>query len=183
MNENKKRKVDTSWKAKMVEQGIYKDREITSEEKQIEELTRDIIETQWVFDAKNYHKFEKIAKELVAKGWVLSKNSVVLSREEYDCLKRIEKSYDPFWFCSFGGCEGACKECKDTCEMSIFVKERKETAEKFARDIFKHITTPEVWEKLRQQWLSIDGNFNANKLIYNLLIEPVAKQFSVEIKE
>lgn len=38
----------------------------------------------------------------------------------------IEKSYDPFWFCTFGGCEGVCKECKDTCEMSIFVKERKQ---------------------------------------------------------
>lgn len=38
----------------------------------------------------------------------------------------IEKSYDPFWFCTFGGCEGVCKECKYTCEMSIFVKERKQ---------------------------------------------------------
>ena len=60
---------------------------------------------------------------------------VVLSREEYDCLKKIEKAYDPFWFCSFGGCEGVCKGCKDTCEMSIFVKERKETAEKIMLDL------------------------------------------------
>lgn len=60
--------------------------------------------------------------------------------------------------------------------------ERKETAEKFARDIFNHITTLEVWEKLRQLWLSKDGNFKANKHIYDLLIEPVAKQFG-EIKE
>ena len=35
----------------------------------------------------------------------------------------------------FGGCEGVCKECKDTCEMSIFVKERKETAEKILNEI------------------------------------------------
>ena len=59
----------------------------------------------------------------------------------------------------------------------------KETAEKFARDIFNHIITPEVWEKLRQLWLNKDGNFKANKHIYDLLIEPVAKQFGVEIKE
>jgi hypothetical protein len=40
-----------------------------------------------------------------------------------------------------------------------------------------------VWGKLRQLWLSKDGNFKANKHIYDLLIEPVAKQFGVEIKE
>lgn len=68
-------------------------------------------------------------------------------------------------------------------DKQIKKQERKETAEKFARDIFNHITTPEVWERLRQQWLSIDGNFVANKHIYDLLIEPIAKQFRVEIKE
>jgi hypothetical protein len=59
----------------------------------------------------------------------------------------------------------------------------KETAEKFARDIFNHITTPEVWERLRQLWLSKGGNFKANEHIYDLLIEPVATKFNVEIKE
>ena len=65
---------------------------------------------------------------------------IAISREEYDCLKKIEKSYDPFWFCSFGGCEGVCKECKDNCEMSIFVKERKETAEKIKSFIFSRLS-------------------------------------------
>ena len=52
-----------------------------------------------------------------------------------ELLKKIEKAYDPFWFCAFGGCEGACKECKDTCEMSIFVKERKKFYDKFNENI------------------------------------------------
>ena len=62
-------------------------------------------------------------------------DGILISKEEYDCLKKIEKAYDPFWFCSFGGCEGACKECKDTCEMSIFVKERKKFYDKFNENI------------------------------------------------
>lgn len=63
----------------------------------------------------------------------IPENAVVISREEYDGLKKEAEHYDPFWFCTFGGCEGVCKECKNTCEMSIFVKERKETAEKYAK--------------------------------------------------
>ena len=65
----------------------------------------------------------------------LNENEVVLDRVEYRYLKDMADRYDPFWFCTFGGCEGVCKECKDTCEMSIFVKERKEMAEKILKDI------------------------------------------------
>lgn len=60
----------------------------------------------------------------------------------------------------------------------------KKTAEKFAKDIFIHITSSEVWEKLRQLWLNKDGNtIIANKHIYDLLIRPIAKNFGVELKE
>jgi hypothetical protein len=65
----------------------------------------------------------------------LNENEVILDKDEYCYLKDMADRYDPFWFCTFGGCEGVCKECKDTCEMSIFVKERKETAEKIYKDI------------------------------------------------
>ena len=58
----------------------------------------------------------------------IPKNAVVLTKEEYEDLKVAADNYDPFWFCSFGGCEGARKGCKDDCEMSIFVQERKKTA-------------------------------------------------------
>jgi hypothetical protein len=100
-------------------------------------------------------------EKLYDKGYrKLPEDSVVLSNEEYDCLKRIEKSYDPFWFCSFGGCEGVCKECKDTCEMSIFVKERKETAEKILK-----------WFK---------ENYEGSMFFINIFFK---EQFGVEIKE
>ena len=96
-------------------------------EKQIEEILEKVgvrygMDVGGISYIVNAHK---LASYLQPK---LPEDSVVLSREEYRCLKSIENSYDPFWFCAFGGCEGACKECKDTCEMSIFVKERKETA-------------------------------------------------------
>lgn len=65
----------------------------------------------------------------------LNENEVILDKDEYRYLKDMADRYDPFWFCTFGGCEGVCKECKDTCEMSIFVKERKAMAEKILKDI------------------------------------------------
>lgn len=92
-------------------------------EKQIEEMEQYLVQS--IMCSKSW-KPRDIIEHLTK--MIIPKDSVVLSREEYRCLKSIENSYDPFWFCAFGGCEGACKECKDTCEMSIFVKERKETA-------------------------------------------------------
>ena len=98
---------------------------------------------------------------------------IVISKEEYKCLKSIEKSYDPFWFCSFGGCEGVCKECKDTCEMSICVKERKETAERYK--VAMMLSIQEM-----QKYLEIDEE--QAKILYHHNAE-IAKQFSGEIKE
>lgn len=88
----------------------------------------------------------------------LPRDGMVLSREEYDDLiesKRLLGCYiedqkillqrvnspDPFWFCTSGGCEGISKECKDTCEMSIFVKERKKTAKEIYQQLQEHGTT------------------------------------------
>lgn len=64
----------------------------------------------------------------------IPEGAIVLTREEYDRLKRDAERYNPFWFCTFGGCEGICSDCKDTCEMSIFVKERKETAKEILQE-------------------------------------------------
>ena len=100
-------------------------------------------------------------------------DNVVLSRKEYDelveskrqlgcyiedqkiLLQRIN-SPDPFWFCAFGGCEGACKECKDTCEMSIFVKERKEMAKKIYLQA-KAIVDSTKWAVQGREYLHIDA--------------------------
>ena len=93
---------------------------------------------------------------------IVKKDSVVLSKDEYG--SKLQDAYD-------NGVE--------------FGKEwsSKETAEKFADLLFSHITTREVWEELRALWLHIGGGKKANLHIWNLLIEPVAKQFGVEIKE
>lgn len=75
-------------------------------------------------DAKyEYPTPEQYAEELLERGVVQT------------------SSVDQFWFCSFGGCEGACKECKDTCEMSIFVKERRETVNKILNKLNEKIKT------------------------------------------
>lgn len=66
------------------------------------------------------HIYQKIIEKTGTDDWMM------LPKEEYKYLKFAADKFDPFWFCSFGGCEGACKECKNTCEMSLFVKERKQ---------------------------------------------------------
>lgn len=102
-------------------------------------------------------------------------DSILISKEEYDCLKKIEKAYDPFWFCAFGGCEGACKECKDTCEMSIFVKERKKFYDKFNENIcfFKLENNSEEYK---------DGYIDAIADICDRL-DKTAVELGVNIKE
>ena len=114
----------------------------------------------------------------------LPKDSVVLTREEYEKLLESNKNLKYSFDTASSYIEKLAESCEKNCKKFNGIttqQARKEAAEKFAKDIFKHITTPEVWEKLRQQWLSKDGNFVANKHIYDLLIEPIAKQFSGEI--
>lgn len=66
---------------------------------------------------------------------ILDEDFIAIPEIDYRYLKDMADRFDPFWFCAFGGCEGACKECKDTCEMSIFVKERKKFYDKFNENI------------------------------------------------
>ena len=87
--------------------------------------------------------------------------------------------YDPFWFCTFGGCEGVCKECKDTCEMSIFVKERKKTAEKFYDKVNENICVFKIENKSQE---FANGYAQAIADICER-IDQVARQLDVEIKE
>jgi hypothetical protein len=69
MEENKERHIDNSWRAKMVEKGLYKDSEITSEEKQIEEMAK-LIKDYCIIDAsyggKPYaNDYENLARILL----------------------------------------------------------------------------------------------------------------------
>ena len=107
-----------------------------NKEDKIKELAKDM---GIGFQLSGTTRFGPVAAELVEMGYQrIKKDDIIISKEEYSCLKSIEKSYDPFWFCTFGGCEGVCKECKDTCEMSIFVKERKKILEKFIKECKKY---------------------------------------------
>ena len=96
--------------------------------------TKQIVKEHGLFNSVNHTKsmYEIMAEELIKKNYCkIPEGAVVLTNEEYDRLKCDAERYDPFWFCTFDGCEGVCSDCKDTCEMSIFVKTRHETAERF----------------------------------------------------
>lgn len=103
-------------------------------QEQIEEMKTLLLETyiEWLDKPatdKKPNLYDMDANKLYNAGYrKIPENAVVLTKEEYEDLKVAADNYDPFWFCSFGGCEGARKGCKDDCEMSIFVQERKKTA-------------------------------------------------------
>ena len=84
-----------------------------------------------------------IAKDVV--NTLLDDNYVMITKEEYDNLKFAEKHYDPFWFCAFGGCEGACCECKDDCEMSLFVKEKQKRTYEILKWMEDKVSDYNLW--------------------------------------
>ena len=78
---DKEKKIDNSWKAKMVENGIYKDSEITSGEKQIEEILTDI--RKFIGYDTPYTQKKALADYLFEHYQPkLPKGSVVLSKEK-----------------------------------------------------------------------------------------------------
>ena len=155
-----------------------------NKEDKIKELTKDM---GIGFQLSGTTRFGPVAAELVEMGYKkIEKDDIVISKEEYRCLKSIEKLYDPFWFCTFGGCEGACKECKDTCEMSIFVKERKEMTEKIIAKIKQFLSNVETVVDDDKYSLYPEIGYKCSKVdefIDELEKEEFAKQLGVEIKE
>lgn len=89
----------------------------------------------------------------------LPKDSVVLTKKEYEKVKHVlkyepeeaiirledlaknERLYNPHMFCSLAGCSGVHKGCNRTCKESWIVIERKETAEKIMNEISGDILT------------------------------------------
>lgn len=105
-------------------------------EEMVEHIKRVIYNTEPDFNGYRVPRTVELAEELLKYYQPkLPEDAVILPKDEYRYLKDMADRYDPFWFCAFGGCEGACKECKDTCEMSIFVKERKKFYDKFNENI------------------------------------------------
>ena len=155
-------------------------------QRQIEEMVLDMFDysrtlvniTTATEDSNFINRYKEAlrgyATYLVDKGYCkLQEDETVLPKDEYRYLKNMADRFDPFWFCSFGGCEGACKECKDTCEMSIFVKERKATAEKYFHKII------ELLKEVRQ-----DGVVPPGELVFmHEKNQEIAKELGVNIKE
>lgn len=155
-------------------------------EKQVEEITKVLLDCGRQFENidtatadynyvnRFYHIFKIYAKALVKNNIVqIQEDDVVVPKDEYRYIKDMADHYDPFWFCAFGGCEGACKECKDTCEMSIFVKERKETAEKILNEIMSIETEDETWRKNKSFVCFVNKVLNK--------CEKLAEQYNVKI--
>lgn len=149
-------------------------------EKQVEEITKVLLDCGRQFENidtatsdydyvnRFYHIFKIYAKALVKNNIVqIPEDTVVVPKDEYRYLKDAADRYDPFWFCAFGGCECVCKECKDTCEMSIFVKERKETAKNLISKIIK------IGNKEKLGYLKL----------YVEDIEQFREEYGLEIKE
>lgn len=65
-------------------------------------------------------------------------------------IHRLQAANDPFWFCAMGGCEGVCKQCKDTCPDSILVRKIKEGARGLAKTI-KSV----IWEETENETIRI----------------------------
>ena len=144
-----------------------------------------------------------IAEELVKQGYhKIPEGSVPLTMEEYDrtdnyisnlrCLidnlnddlREARKEKNDYKQRFESGEKRYEQLVQSSCEALEKGKDqvRKETAEKFARYIFNHITKPEVWDELRTLWLNVSGGKKSNLPIWNLLIEPVAKQFGMEVE-
>lgn len=169
-----------------------------TDEKQIEEIVKETIyqnATSLVDDIdkqNNTHHYmlydedifhiAKRLKEKLPENAVITTSAVMLTKEEYDCLKKIEKAYDPFWFCAFGGCEGARKECKDTCEMSIFVQERRKTAKEVICNVKEMLKKAPI--VVDYDGYGVDGiDYGYGKQSVDFCMNKLAKQYGVEVEE
>jgi regulator of RNase E activity RraB len=157
---DKEKQIDNSWRAKMVEKGLYKDTKTTSKENQIEEIVEEL--SHDIFEDENETIME-LSRHLVAKGWEkLPEDSVVLSREE------INEKQNEAW-------DRGIEYGKEIA--------RKETAEKLLNDLWhsKLETTITI-----QHHSSKEDMENLGKAIINTIrnkIQELAKQSGVEIKE
>ena len=137
----------------------------------------------------------------------ISEDSVVLSREEYDELINLQRTHAEDLTKAKESYEESKADLKIEYDNHIKNLEKiidrqskdlnsqanrlidlkaelenkgKETAAKIADFVFDYLTTPEIWGKLRQQWLSENGN---NDHLKPLLKTPILEKFGVEIKE
>lgn len=150
-------------------------------EKQINEMAKEIFNTcAWRFGKPNDYKeiFNDIAEDLIKLNYrKLPKDSVVISKEEYNDLKGLEKKFDDYLIKEIGAT-------------------RKETAKKILNGMYKEILSIEEIHKEKQSKIysfnDIDGSV-VYKMSVDLnlqfceyakgFIQRHAKSLGVEIKE
>ena len=166
-------------------------------EKQIEEIYNLLFCDKWeqpfMECPEDIKCIECVAKTLYNAGYrKIEKDSVVLTREEYEKVKYVlkyepeeaiirledltknERLYSPHMFCSLGGCSGVSKGCNRTCKESWIVMERKETAEKILNELNNLIKNNEEFGR---------GVFGWETEEILMLLKIYADKQGVEIKE
>jgi hypothetical protein len=141
-------------------------------EKQIKLLTKRIskIQNKGVKDIPNFTNVfidnQELAEELLKHYQLVDKNSVVLSKEEWEQIKKAKENFD-----------NSYPQPKNM-DLPILInmakeKERKETAEKYKVAMMLSIQEMQKYLEITEEQAKILYHHNAE----------IAKQFSVDVKE
>ena len=175
---DKEKLIDNSWKAKMVENGIYKDSETTPEEtvkdlKDLAGIIRDILVNRTDISYIPDLAFP-IAKEVLKHYQPkLTEDSVVLSRKEYEILQRL---YDEIFMCQQLPPHRAVENAK------IFFASQKELINKACK--FASKETSEKWyNEVKTVYLENVGEQVFEHNWFGIQLNKFAKQFDVEVNK
>jgi len=163
--------IDRSWKAKMVEKGIYKDSETTSEEKQIEEMAKliddRIIDARGYLGSMNKGTGYWIAQKLIEHYQPkLSEDCVVISREEYESLKNEPASI-----------------FKDYQEMAKFYDEEAQKNEELIAENIELNEEIDIFNHLCNKWVKINNKHIIETQRLEAENEKLKNQLENKVKE
>lgn len=149
-------------------------------EKQIKEMASDIIKTfstEYIYAQsevmKNISDINVLISSLISKGYrKINENEVVISKEEYAELKQA-KTLLEFREETIKLLEDANIKYAEALELKVNIKERKETAEKFATEL-----TTFIGHLIPSEYSIMDIIIEIENKIYDL-----AKQYDVDLGE
>ena len=193
---DKEKYIDNSWRAKMVENGIYKDSEITSEEKQIFEMAKVVCKTVNKKELKHcevhcdidclgiarellkYYrpkpKEDNIVQPTVQSYSTHDNDLVILSREEYEEYRKFKSFMERNDWENVEHIETTLDKCQEVLYERL-QQAHKGTAEKAF----------EITKKIIDKKYSIETPSTRVTLsnIINQIEKEFTKQFNIEIKE